>query len=440
MPTDLKDPEKSQEDIASAFNNIIDNSLSDLKGLGSNREGDDSSQSMSRRQRRKAARSEVKQNKKDNIGKKDQKAKGENDPLNQKHQTDKNIGHIPGLGKLTKAARQGKRGERMDAAKTMAKRYAMKKLRKAVVKKLKQKIAQAALSNPYVLGAIGIFLFIILIIIALGANDELYADPNDPNQIPLTLSKTGPTEAQAGDELTYQIVVGYAGQAQDITITDRIPEGTEFEPSTPPPARYDAATRTVTWSIKEVVPPSPAGLISNVNTTLSLTLKATRDNDFIVNQAEGFATGEVINNPEGGGGPDGPNFPPTQDNCGGKYSLKNPIGNFGDPQCDFEISKLGAELKRLDEPNAYKWDKIVECESSYIPNAYASHESIGTPDLAGAWGLFQMGRGKNGVYDHGDVNWPLQISNAINDNYKRVVPAGLPSFRYWQCAGELGYW
>ena len=121
--------------------------------------------------------------------------------------------------------------------------------------------------------------------------------------------------------------------------------------------------------------------------------------------------------------------PPTKDNCGGKYNLNNPIGNFGDPVCDFDKQKMGAQLQQEDAANAQRWDSIIECESTYNPNAHASHESIGTPDAAGAWGLSQMGRGKNGQFDHGDVNWSLQISNMIN--YNKQIGG---SFKYWACA------
>src|SRR3989344_1886297 len=41
---------------------------------------------------------------------------------------------------------------------------------------------------------------------------------------------------------------------------------------------------------------------------------------------------------------------PTQDDCGGKYApwMDNPLGNFGDPNCDFSEEALAQYLKKLD--------------------------------------------------------------------------------------------
>lgn len=117
--------------------------------------------------------------------------------------------------------------------------------------------------------------------------------------------------------------------------------------------------------------------------------------------------------------------------CGGKYPLSNPRKkNFGDPGCNFTKNALYTLLKTQDAANASKWfNTVVRCESSYNPNAYAS-PAIGTPDKGGAWGLFQMGQGKNGTYDHGDVAWALQSSNAVNYNNKVIKG----NWRYWACA------
>ena len=130
--------------------------------------------------------------------------------------------------------------------------------------------------------------------------------------------------------------------------------------------------------------------------------------------------------------------PPTEDNCGGKYtaqiagtSLKK---NFGDPKCDFSKEKLMTLVKKLDPPNADAWfNKIVPCESSYDPN----HVNAGK-----YWGLFQMdpstppgqappAPGINGPSDRGDVNWQLQAKNAV-DYLKNHDKGDIK--KNWECA------
>jgi hypothetical protein len=123
--------------------------------------------------------------------------------------------------------------------------------------------------------------------------------------------------------------------------------------------------------------------------------------------------------------------PATTDTCSGKYKLTNPRGqNFGDPQCNFDKNTLYTQLKQSDAANADIWfNEVVPCESAYNPNAYAP-PTTGTPDAGGAWGLFQMGQGKNGQSDHGDVVWGMQAANAVN--YNTNVIGG--NWRYWACA------
>ncbi len=144
---------------------------------------------------------------------------------------------------------------------------------------------------------------------------------------------------------------------------------------------------------------------------------------------------------------------PNDENCNGFYTLNNKIHkNFGDPGCDYKSDKDKAKqelIARLgaDNPDVNKWALVViPCESGYNANAYASHESIGTPDKGGAWGMFQMGScidapgsgcdGKNGPYDKGDVNWQLQIRNAVE--YNRILERNRRKWQYWACAKR--YW
>ena len=119
----------------------------------------------------------------------------------------------------------------------------------------------------------------------------------------------------------------------------------------------------------------------------------------------------------------------SSDSCGGKYPLDNPLGNFGDPTCTFTKDQLYSLLQSLDPANADTWYyKVVPCESSYD----STEHNPNAVDPAGAWGLFQMGRGLNGQYDHGDVHWQDQITNATS--YNRLIGSPGVSGAYWWCA------
>jgi len=129
-----------------------------------------------------------------------------------------------------------------------------------------------------------------------------------------------------------------------------------------------------------------------------------------------------------GGTTGGPVPGSNKNTCNNTYTLNNPRGmNFGDPNCDFKKEDLSAYLQKIDPANASNWYSVIAiCESGYNPNAYAS-PATGTPDAGGAWGLFQMGQGKNGQYDHGDVYWRTQADGAVN--YRNKVING--SWAYW---------
>ncbi len=519
----------------------------------------------------------------------------------------KGLGKL-GIGKKDSGESRGQelKNRGKEAGKKMGKK-AGKKVGNFAAQLGKKGVA-AAVENPYVAGALAIILLIVVLIFIIIQGNAAAGDEANP----LTITKSGPAEAKVNDKLTYQIAVAYAGTVQDITVTDHVPDGAEFDPSTPPPAHYDPATRTVTWSIKEISPPNAgggnpsanqvniigdsltdqsradiqdqlpgavidaktsrpwsagvsivsdlknsnkltpvvvfalgtnnsslstgdidnllnasqgsqiilvttynlvhtdwannvnstlkaaasahadrikiadwaavanpglidnsdglgvhptipsgnqafakviasavsggaSGGISHPNTTLTLNLKATTDNTYVINQAVATAIGGVPDSSGGGGGGgggpvDGNYVPPNQNDCGGKYKFNNPVGNFGDPNCNFDKNALHEMLTQQDPANADFWFlKVIPCESSYDPNSYSSHQSIGTPDLAGAWGLYQMGSskppgspppspGNNGPNDRGDVNWPVQTSNAVTYS-KKISSIGA----YWAC-------
>lgn len=337
---------------------------------------------------------------------------------------------------------------------------AAKEAVKKAAKEAAEKAASAALKNPYVLAGIAVVLFIILLIILI---IMIISGNSGNSEIALTIIKTGPDKAANGQELSYGISISYPGTAQDIIVTDRIPDGTTYVSSSPT-ATFDARTKTVSWSIKSVLGQSAAPTISNPNTNLSLTLKATKDNANIINIAQGTVVGAQIS----GGG----SLLPNTDTCGGIYELaliKNRFlpQNFGDPACEltgFDAKdKIYTELKRQDPVNADWWyKKVIPCESGYRPNTWRDPDSLPhTPNAGGAWGMFQVGSsaivqpeslyknyktrrnvttadlaqapglapdiwGHGGFFDRGDVDWKKQIEYAVQLLQKR-------GRSYWAC-------
>jgi len=177
--------------------------------------------------------------------------------------------------------------------------------------------------------------------------------------------------------------------------------------------------------------------------TVTLTVRPKKENTYVINVSKAQVLGARGKN---GTKTTGAGTAPNAENCQGKYVLNNSIGkNFGDPNCNFTPDGLGNLLREQDSANAELWYQIARCESGHNPNAWRDPNiEPKTPDPAGAWGLFQMGsaingpgtfgNGQNGVYDRGDVEWPLQVSNAVN-YYKTILqPRGSNIGAYWQCA------
>lgn len=159
-----------------------------------------------------------------------------------------------------------------------------------------------------------------------------------------------------------------------------------------------------------------------------------------------FAASDLIQPEPPGGTTPGDTTLPNPNDCDGKYStaqMSNPLGNFGDPNCNFSRNDLFRLLNQLDPANASFWFfTIVPCEApGYNPLAYNAASTAGQ-----AFGLFQMGHDaypQLGLdmqiadinlgppfYDRGDVDWRQQTSNAINYNNQRIGG----SFAYWACA------
>ncbi len=377
-------------------------------------------QDQSRRERKKELKSEVKNRKKESGKEQKLDKKDKDDPLNQKHEKENRTGHIPVVGGYAKAHEQSETGEKAKAGKTLIKQRIKRKIREFVVK--------AAVNNPWVRGGILFVIFVIfLIVVVMG--DPAGGDPLTK----LTITKSGPTTAGINDELPYQITVTYPNQAVDIVVTDRIPDGTDYIDSSPS-ANFDSATRTATWNLKDYQTP-PGAILSNTNTTLSIRLRASANDLVIVNQAEGTVTPYTPPPTTGGGGPPAEGYippAPESNNCSGKYDFSkypenNPLGNYGDPQCNFSKDNLYKLLQSKETNPEFVniwFNVIVPAESGYSPQAWAP--PVGQQkelDAGGAWGLYQMGSstppgspppspGQNGEFDRGDVNWEIQTRNA----------------------------
>ncbi|HSX08821.1 MAG TPA: hypothetical protein VLF93_01585 [Candidatus Saccharimonadales bacterium] len=294
-----------------------------------------------------------------------------------------------------------------------------------LIAEAKKKAAMFLLTNPIFWIVVGIVLLILFIIFMI-TSSTAERNSNQDNK-PLTITKTGPTSAKKGDTLDYTIDVEFAGSAQNMVVTDPLPDGTEYVGSDP---KADNKNQTITWDAKAL----KLTLGDPISQTFQLTLKATKDNVHIINFATVSITGGVLDAGAGGGAASGGgDVPANHDTCSGKYAsglwaLNNPYGNFGDPQCNFTQQALDTLIKQLDSANYYTWDCIAKHESlpQYNPNSYLKASTSGK----GAFGLFQMnpkGQG-NGQYDAGNVNWPVQTSNAIN--YRNKIIHG--SWAYWQ--------
>lgn len=255
-----------------------------------------------------------------------------------------------------------------------------------------------------------------------------YAGPVSDNPL-LTLNKTGTEKANVGEDIKYTLTVTYLGTGTaSAQISDKIPDGTQFKESPDGKLESESERDIVKWDLKDLAP--------NKARLLTFTVTSTRDKVWAVNQANAlFQTFPII---------PGGNELPNDNDCNGKYSpadiwLRSPLRNFGDPACSMTKDGLAQLLKQLDPEYAYWWfNELITCESvpDYNPNSYSSWEELGSypeTDRSGVWGLFSMGRGKNGQYDRGDVPWQQQVNNAITYKNNRAE-AGLNPFSYWACS------
>ncbi len=298
---------------------------------------------------------------------------------------------------------------------------------------VKKKVAIALITSPVFWIIVFIVMIILFIIYLILGGSEDMTDKN-----PLIITKIGPSQAKNGDILNYSINVQYPGSAQSAVITDPLPDGTQFVSAVP------KATETggvVTWDANTL-----SSLLSDpINMTVTLKLKATRNNNSIGNIATVTLTGASF--ASGSGTTTQGNLPASNDNCHGIYSswmsqvqsvlprLHISGANYGDPTCQLVekdpngnwIINKDKELAFLKDPNGGNLsDKeaqavficIIPNESSYNADAFNPNStSAGSSGTPGAFGLFQMnakGFANTGQpEDVGDVVWSLQITNAI---------------------------
>jgi len=337
------------------------------------------------------------------------------------------------VGKAKQAVQHGKQVAKQ-AVKKGAKKLAVKALAAVPV------VGTAAAAAVTVIGThwkkilyigIGLVLLVALLSSDSGGNDN--GGQNTLQQegrlqlqqanAPVSSISCFPAQLLLDQTTTCTIQVTYAGSADDVKIVDYILQGSSFVSS---PNGTHNPGESITWDAKDL------GLQLNpINITVSFVIKSTQMdwivyNTYFITPINPSASGTTSN------------VPPTQDTCNGTYTLmdslgkvKNPFGNFGDPQCNFSKQLVGDQLNKLDSTptDALKWDKLIKCESGYNPNAYNPNSTSGK----GAFGLFQMNPNGTGS-DNGSVNWPQQVTNAVT----HLQGDGGNFQGYWGCARTQG--
>lgn len=103
---------------------------------------------------------------------------------------------------------------------------------------------------PWIIAGIVILIIIIVVyMIVTGAG----GGSSNKDDIPLNFTKSGPIESPNNTEITYNLSASYLGYADNLIITDKLPEGVEVvDEKTTKPYQYDAATRVVTWKVDQV--------------------------------------------------------------------------------------------------------------------------------------------------------------------------------------------
>lgn len=308
-------------------------------------------------------------------------------------------------------------------------------------------------ANPIFWIVFFIILLIIIIFIFFIMNNQLNGQ-NAQNQntpvpgLTITVSQPSPSIPNLGTaDFTVNVTCNPSCKAAgDIIIYDKqFPAGTSLNPDkTKTTGTYTTTQYPISWLLKDNTPTTDPNGADSYTFTFSLNTTSQINNVKIATTIYG----DVVAGTAGGGADFG-------DSCGTTYNLTNTSpdytkfypkyapANFGDAKCEFTQQNL-AKTKNdaytylqslgISSTDLSIWnDVVIPCESGWDPNAYASQADIGTPDPGGAWGLVQMGQGRNGPNDNGKTAWRQQLSNAIN--YNKGIGG---SWRYWACA--QAYW
>lgn len=308
----------------------------------------------------------------------------------------------------------------------------------------------AVAANPFTWLIVGVSIIIGVTMWWAGEMDKAAnSECGQAGTINILKEVKNPKESFAvGENIEYEIIAVFnlrcVKAMANVEIRDVLPPNTKYVSSSSKinsfPADYKAPDtaqsqiesqgvqqgNAVVWKLNNMLPERGAIL------SLVITPNDAANNTWLVNEVTArHTTISPVGSTTSAG------LQPTQDNCGGKYTLadrfgtKNPLGNFGDPQCNMDKDQLYTLLQQNDPTNARFWfTQVIPCESSYNPNTWRDPNlEPKTPDPAGAWGLFQMGRGRNGPSDRGDVEWQDQTINAIAYS-KKISSLGA----YWACA------
>jgi hypothetical protein len=122
----------------------------------------------------------------------------------------------------------------------------------------------AAAGAPVALIVIVVILIILFIILFIVMLMNLFASQNPytaDSPPPVSITKSGPVTVNNGEDIQYSINVSYPGTAEDIIITEPVPDQTIFVSATPQGKTLDTngnpttdvtLVKSVTWSLKEL--------------------------------------------------------------------------------------------------------------------------------------------------------------------------------------------
>ncbi|MBI2596411.1 hypothetical protein HYW46_06820 [Candidatus Daviesbacteria bacterium] len=125
------------------------------------------------------------------------------------------------------------------------------------------KAAVPLLANPITWVVIGIIFFILLFFFLIFNKNTSLFNPVEEDAVPtatssaqLKISKTAPGAVPNGSPIPYEITVTYIGTGTaDITVTDKLPDNTDFTSSNP--AATPDANRILTWNFPKIQPNQP---------------------------------------------------------------------------------------------------------------------------------------------------------------------------------------